>query len=205
MQRPMLLLFSILILSFFSCNFDKRKASTEGKYWDLQKSISVPLDEETYGSFHELGFYTVSNYKEHTKLPIGYWVYVAPNWFIWKKSSTPISDVLSEEEYSSSCPNSIVNRGSKTYRLRYKNGSDLNLDIKIIGVSLWLNFPADKAIELSFGQCIRAKIEEQSEKMVLLTFVGDRESLPWTSLGMNRILEETGLEIVQAVPPIPKQ
>jgi hypothetical protein len=45
----------------------------------------VPEDEQRYGKFHNYGYYEEPNYAGYSNLPAGYWVYVAPHWFIWKE------------------------------------------------------------------------------------------------------------------------
>ncbi len=63
---------------------DEKRASVDGKYRDLLKTLSVPRDRYEYGEFFEFGYSDDSNYAGYTGLPRGYWVYVYPNWYIWK-------------------------------------------------------------------------------------------------------------------------
>ena len=45
----------------------------------------MSADEKTYGKVHDLGYSTRSEYAGQQSLPKGYWVYVAPDWFIWER------------------------------------------------------------------------------------------------------------------------
>ena len=60
------------------------KATVDGKYRRLLKKIEVRDDLSQYGAFHDFGFWDQSaEYKGHSDLLPGYWVYVYPNWYIW--------------------------------------------------------------------------------------------------------------------------
>lgn len=60
------------------------KASVNGKYAKLLKVVAVPKDEQQYGSFNDWGHWNGSSHAGFDNLPAGYWVYVAPHWFIWE-------------------------------------------------------------------------------------------------------------------------
>jgi hypothetical protein len=60
-----------------------RQASADGKYCQLLRKIRVPQDESTYGAFDDYGYWAGDCWAGYTNLPPGYWVYVAPNWYIW--------------------------------------------------------------------------------------------------------------------------
>jgi RNA polymerase sigma factor (sigma-70 family) len=60
-----------------------RKASVWGRYSNLLKKINVPGDRENYGEFHEYGAWQGTSYAGQQNLPVGYWVYVSPDWYIW--------------------------------------------------------------------------------------------------------------------------
>jgi hypothetical protein len=62
---------------------DQVKASVNGKYSKLLKVINVPQDQADYGAFNDYGYYTGTSWAGFDNLPVGYWVYVAPNWYIW--------------------------------------------------------------------------------------------------------------------------
>ncbi len=62
-----------------------QKATVNGTYAMLLRQIRVPEDEKTEGAFNDLGRRDLDSYKGHTDLPRGYWVYVAPYWYIWRE------------------------------------------------------------------------------------------------------------------------
>lgn len=84
----------IVVLSFAAFAGEKdsqkvdipEKATVRGNYSQLVKIIEVPEDEVTYGKFYDFGYYAGTQYAGYTDLPEGYWVYVAPKWYIWGKS-----------------------------------------------------------------------------------------------------------------------
>jgi Ca-activated chloride channel family protein len=59
------------------------KATVNGKYRNLLRIVEAPADAESYGPFHDYGRWEETSYAGQSNLPQGYWVYVAPNWFIW--------------------------------------------------------------------------------------------------------------------------
>jgi Ca-activated chloride channel homolog len=61
----------------------QQKATVNGKYRNLLRVIEAPDDVKSYGAFRDWGHYTGTTYLEHKNLPQGYWVYVAPHWYIW--------------------------------------------------------------------------------------------------------------------------
>lgn len=63
------------------------KASCSGKYRTLLRRIEVADDQPTYGEFKDWGRWDGATYKTHQNLPHGYWVYVAPHWYIWGEST----------------------------------------------------------------------------------------------------------------------
>ncbi|OVE75853.1 hypothetical protein BVX97_03335 [bacterium E08(2017)] len=67
----------------------KTKASCNGKYTDLLKTITVMHDFTLVGSFNERGYREDDTYHTHRNLPSGYWVYVFPNWYIFENESKP--------------------------------------------------------------------------------------------------------------------
>ena len=60
------------------------RASVGGKYHNLLRVVPAPGDVGNYGTFNDYGHYTGTSYLGHNNLPPGFWVYVAPNWYIWK-------------------------------------------------------------------------------------------------------------------------
>lgn len=67
----------------------EKKAAIGGKYCNLLKRIKVPGDVKQYGQFKDFGHWDGTEYAGHTNLPKGYWVYVAPHWYIWGDVAQP--------------------------------------------------------------------------------------------------------------------
>ncbi len=61
-----------------------KKAQVDGKYDMLLRQIKVEKDAENYGDFKDYGFSNTPEYADQKDLPAGYWVYVAPYWYIWR-------------------------------------------------------------------------------------------------------------------------
>jgi Ca-activated chloride channel family protein len=59
------------------------KASLNGKYKNLLRIIDAPDDSSAYGDFSDFGRWEGTSYRGQNNLPQGYWVYVAPHWYIW--------------------------------------------------------------------------------------------------------------------------
>ncbi len=60
-----------------------RKATVGGKYGKLLRRLHVPQDKQSYGDFTDYGHYPATDWAGYTNIPAGYWVYVAPHWYIW--------------------------------------------------------------------------------------------------------------------------
>lgn len=93
--RPLVMVSGVLPF-FLLCPIDGRSeepvpdsATVDGNYSNLLRKIKVPLDEKRNGKVCDFGFYPATSYFEHQDLPHGYWVYVAPYWYIWEKSKKP--------------------------------------------------------------------------------------------------------------------
>jgi hypothetical protein len=63
--------------------------SVYGKYRVLLRKINVPQDTNAYGQFTDYGMYTGNSWAGFNDLPPGYWVYVYPNWYIWRDCVKP--------------------------------------------------------------------------------------------------------------------
>jgi hypothetical protein len=61
-----------------------KKARAGGKYSMLLRQIWLPDDRKGFTDFFEFGYRTDSTCAQYTNLPKGYWVYVAPYWYIWR-------------------------------------------------------------------------------------------------------------------------
>lgn len=59
------------------------KASLVGKYKNLLRIVEAPGDAAAYGAVRDFGYWEGTTYAGQNDLPKGYWVYVAPNWYIW--------------------------------------------------------------------------------------------------------------------------
>lgn len=67
------------------------KASCSGKYKTLLRRIEVADDISLYGDLKDWGRWEGAEYKSHQNLPRGYWVYVAPHWYIWGETTEQAS------------------------------------------------------------------------------------------------------------------
>jgi Ca-activated chloride channel family protein len=63
-----------------------------GKYKSLLRRLHVPADTEKYGQFKELGHSEMKSYAGSENLPAGYWVYVAPYWYLWAESTQKVAN-----------------------------------------------------------------------------------------------------------------
>jgi hypothetical protein len=64
---------------------ESARASVGGKYEVLVATVTVPGDVRTYGTFHDYGYWPGGTYAGVSGIPPGYWVYVAPTWYVWKQ------------------------------------------------------------------------------------------------------------------------
>ena len=62
---------------------DLDRARTQNEYRLLLTRIEVPSDQVVYSSFYDSGYLERPQYAGFVDLPSGYWVYVAPHWYIW--------------------------------------------------------------------------------------------------------------------------
>ncbi len=62
----------------------REKASVKGKYSNLLQILNCPKDRRSYGNFKDWGYWSGKRWcgKAVRK---GYWVWVAPNWYIWER------------------------------------------------------------------------------------------------------------------------
>lgn len=60
------------------------KARCNDKYRMLLRQIKVEKDADPTKDIIEMGMREVDTYAGHAELPKGYWVYVAPYWYIWR-------------------------------------------------------------------------------------------------------------------------
>lgn len=58
-------------------------ANGYGTYSVLRRVVHAPDDKKRYGDYRNYGYSSKSEYGIDIAIPAGYWVYVAPNWYIW--------------------------------------------------------------------------------------------------------------------------
>ena len=58
-------------------------ASLNGKYTNLIQVLNCPSDRGQYGEFNDYGFWDGGSWCGQQG-KAGYWVWVAPNWYIWE-------------------------------------------------------------------------------------------------------------------------
>lgn len=85
-------------LSTLPAGVTLERASVNGKYAELLGTFEVPEDALQYGTWHDYGFWEGRSYKGVNDLPRGYWVYVAPTWYIWARQATPAVPASTPEE-----------------------------------------------------------------------------------------------------------
>lgn len=61
------------------------RAHVNGKYARLLRRLKAPEDQRTYSEYREFGFYQSCSWAGQTNIPAGYWVYVAPYWYVWEQ------------------------------------------------------------------------------------------------------------------------
>ncbi len=59
----------------------------QNQYKTLLKTLEVPDDRTRYGDFYNYGYWSGTSYAGHDDLPAGYWVYLSPNWYIFKEAA----------------------------------------------------------------------------------------------------------------------
>jgi len=59
-------------------------ATVSGKYSALIQTLHCPADRAAYGQFRDYGYWSGGAWCGHTG-EAGYWVWVAPNWYVWKR------------------------------------------------------------------------------------------------------------------------
>lgn len=61
-----------------------KKASVGGKYRELLHVVRSEKDFDGYGAFKDSGYWGGTSYAGYQNLNPGHWVYVFPNWYVWK-------------------------------------------------------------------------------------------------------------------------
>lgn len=60
------------------------QASVNGRYSTLIQRIECPDNRTKYGEFNEYGYYQGGDEWCGEKAQKGYWVWVYPNWYVWR-------------------------------------------------------------------------------------------------------------------------
>lgn len=58
-------------------------ASAYGKYAGLIHVLYMPDEKLAFGDYYDWGFWEGYDYGNYRDLTPGYWVYSAPNWYVW--------------------------------------------------------------------------------------------------------------------------
>ena len=64
----------------------RQRASLNGKYAGLVGTLEMSADRGKYGDLHDYGHWEGGTHNDVEDLPAGYWVYVAPTWYVWARS-----------------------------------------------------------------------------------------------------------------------
>lgn len=95
-------------------------AGQRSQYRTLLKQIEVPEDRKTYGDFCDFGYWSGTAYAGQKDLPPGYWVYLAPKWYIFQDNVTnqsplgPLAPRPWGPEQATGAPDTWPNSGDLT-------------------------------------------------------------------------------------------
>jgi hypothetical protein len=62
------------------------QANVNGRYNGLIQIMNCPSDRNAYGQFNDYGYWGGGAWCGQTG-KAGYWVWVAPNWYVWKNQA----------------------------------------------------------------------------------------------------------------------
>lgn len=65
------------------------QSGPKGQYRTLLRKFDLPADQARYGDFYDYGYWSGTQYAGQENLPAGYWVYLAPTWYIFKDAAAP--------------------------------------------------------------------------------------------------------------------
>ncbi len=65
------------------------RASMNGRYVELIATFTVPEDAARWGSYHDYGWWPGGTWAGVSGIPPGYWVYIEPTWYIWRRQAGP--------------------------------------------------------------------------------------------------------------------
>ena len=86
--------FHFLLITIFKI---PKAASAYDKYENLLQVIKYPEDRIEYSDYKDLGLIH-ENFKLTKRIMGGYWVYMYPNWYIWKNVNLKINTEIVTEE-----------------------------------------------------------------------------------------------------------
>ena len=66
-------------------------ATAQGRYEGLVGAFDVPGDRSRYGLIYDDGYWGGGRYHGVSGLPAGYWVYVAPTWYVWRRTAPGVT------------------------------------------------------------------------------------------------------------------
>jgi len=58
------------------------KASADGKYYNLIQVMECPRDRQSYGEYRDYGYWKGGAWCQQQG-KAGYWVWLAPRWYVW--------------------------------------------------------------------------------------------------------------------------
>ena len=65
------------------------KHGAGARYAKLLRQVPAPDDQKHYGDYHDYGYWAGTSYAGENDLPLGYWVYITPNWYIFGECQAP--------------------------------------------------------------------------------------------------------------------
>ncbi len=99
-----------------------KAASSNGKYSEIVQVLNCPNDRTRYGESSDYGYWEGGSWCQQTGAA-GYWVWVYPNWYIWKRNNEPTSNTHRPYIDNSSTGSAVfgekcsyVTAGGMTYR-----------------------------------------------------------------------------------------
>lgn len=64
------------------------KSSAYGRYQQLRQVMHCPQDQHQYGQYHDYGYWAGGSWCGQQG-QAGYWVWSAPDWYIWQHKAQP--------------------------------------------------------------------------------------------------------------------
>jgi len=72
----------------FSVPASAQSSSVNGKYFQLKQTLTCERDRAKYGNFSDYGYWKGGNWCGQRGKK-GYWVWVAPTWYVWAGKTPP--------------------------------------------------------------------------------------------------------------------